>query len=77
MIVTISKGQQVTIPASIRNELGLHIGSKVEIEQDDGVIVIKPIDADLEHLFKQAKKIKPKHELTAEQMDTVNEKLSR
>ena len=31
MIITISKGQQITIPANIRENLGLNVGSKVEM----------------------------------------------
>jgi len=77
MIVTISKGQQVTIPAEIRNKLGLNIGNKVEILQENGNIIIKPIGEDLEKLFKEAKKIKPKHNLTANQMDELNERMFR
>jgi|GEM_PF-5041062 len=33
MIVSISKGQQVSIPASIRKKLKLTIGSRLEITQ--------------------------------------------
>lgn len=33
----------------------------------------KQICADLEQLFKETDKIKPKHKLTAEQMDELNE----
>ena len=75
MIVTISKGQQITIPADIRNELGLEVGSKVEIEKEDGKIVITPLGDSLKELFKKAKSVQPKHVLTAEQMDELNEKM--
>lgn len=77
MIVTISKGQQITIPASLREEFGLQSGSKVDIEEEGGRIIIKPVGEDLEELFKQAKKLKPKHKLTAAQMDELNERLFR
>ena len=77
MITSISKGQQVTIPAEIRKKLGLDIGSKMEIEQKHGKIILKPVGEDLEKLFKEAKKIKPKHNLTAEQMDELNEEMFR
>ena len=73
MIVTISKGQQITIPATMRDELGLQPGSKVDVEQKEGKITIKPIGEDLVELFKKAKTIKPKHHLTAAQMDALNE----
>lgn len=75
MIVTISKGQQITIPADIRNEFGWDIGSKIEIEQKEGRIILKPIGEDLDKIFERAKKIKPKHRLTVKQMDDLNEKI--
>ena len=77
MIVTISKGQQITIPAEMRKELKLKVGSKVEMVKGKNEIIIKPIDGDLEKLFEEAKNIKPKHNLTAEQMDELNERMFR
>ena len=73
MIVTISKGLQITIPSEIRNELGLEIGSKVELEKRGNKIIIKPIEDDLERLFEEAKRIKPKHKLSAKDMDKMVE----
>ena len=77
MIVTISKGQQITIPAVFRKELKLKVGSKVELIKKENKIIIQPIDEDLEDMFEKAKHIKPKHNLTAEQMDELNERLFR
>lgn len=77
MIVTISKGQQITIPSEIRKELKLKVGSKVEVIKKQNKIIIQPIEEDLDELFKKAKHIKPKHNLTAEQMDELNERLFR
>ena len=53
MIISISKGQQITIPANIREALGLTIGSKVEIEEENGKIILKPIEEDLENTRKK------------------------
>ena len=75
MIVSVSKGQQITIPAEIRNHLGLNVGSRIDIEEKNGNIILKPIGEDLEKLFKETKNIKPKHRLTAEQMDELNERM--
>ena len=75
MIISISKGQQITIPANIREELGLDVGSRMEIEEEEGKIILKPLGKDLRALFKKAKKSKPKHHLTAPQMDELNEKM--
>ncbi|GEM_PF-2524435 len=77
MIVTLSKGQQITIPSEIRIELGLDIGSKMEMGMEGKNIILKPIGNDLEKLFQEAKKIKPRHNLTPEQMDALNEKRFR
>ena len=77
MIITVSKGQQISIPAEIRNKLGLATGSKVEIEEKGGTIILKPLGENLDTLFKEAKKIKPKRNLTPAQMDELNERLFR
>lgn len=77
MIVTISKGQQVTIPFEIRDSMGLLVGSKMEIEQKDNKIILKPLGDDLDKMFREAKKIKPKHGFSAKEMDELNEKLFR
>jgi AbrB family looped-hinge helix DNA binding protein len=79
MLVTISKGMQITIPANMRKALDLHAGSNVEIEQKKGKIVIKPIDGPtLEEAFEMAKHVKPKYpNMTAEEMDELNEKMFR
>lgn len=77
MIVTVSKGQQITIPVNMREMLGLDIGSKVDVEYEEGKIVIKPVGEELEEFFRQAKKWKPKYHLTAEQMDEMNERMFR
>ena len=77
MIVEISKGRQITIPAEIRDELDLIPGSKLEILTKNNTIVLKPLGDELEKLFAQAKNVKPKHNLTAQQMDELNERLFR
>ena len=73
MIVTISKGQQITIPAEMRKELKLKVGSRVEVVKRKNEIIIRPVGEDLEKLFEEAKKIVPKHKLTAGQMDQLIE----
>jgi len=73
VIVTISKGQQITIPADMRKDLNLRVGSRVELVKKKNEIIIRPIGEDLEKLFEEAKNIKPKHGLTAEQMDQLIE----
>jgi len=75
MIIEISKGRQITIPANIRNEFDLDTGSKLEIEKIDNKIILKPMGNDLDNMFLQAKKVKPKHRLSAKQMDDLNERL--
>lgn len=75
MLTTISKGQQITIPAEMRNKLKLQKGSRVEISLVEDKIVITPLRDDLETIFKETKNIKPRYNLTAEQMDELNEKM--
>lgn len=73
MIITVSKGQQITIPSGYRKEFGWQVGSKVELTKEGNKIIIKPIGEDLQKLFEQAKSLKPKFRLTAKQMDEVVE----
>jgi AbrB family looped-hinge helix DNA binding protein len=73
MIVTISKGQQLTIPSEIRSDLCLEVGSKIELIRKGRSIVITPIEEDLKNLFEHAGNIKPKRKLTAKQMDEMIE----
>ena len=73
MIITVSKGQQITIPSQYRKDLSLDIGSKIELVKQGKKLIIKPLDEDLDRLFEQAKKIKPKHNLTVKQMDDLAE----
>ena len=77
MIVTISKGQQITLPAEIRNLLGLDIGSRLEVEEDKGIVKLKPIGEDIEALFKKAKNIKQQHKLNVKELEELNEKRFR
>ena len=73
MIVTVSKGQQITIPSQYRKDLNLRVGSKVELVKHGSRIIIRPVGEDLGKLFEQAKKLKPKYRLTARQMDELVE----
>ena len=69
MITKLTKGQQITIPSLIREKLKLQPGSRVEIELRNNEAVIRPIGSDLEELFEQARSVKAKKHLTAEEMD--------
>ena len=73
LIVTISKGQQITIPSEFRKDLNLKVGSKVEVIKKQDKIIIRPLEEDLDKLFDNARKIKPRHKLTAKQMDELVE----
>lgn len=77
MLCKMSKGMQITIPANWRTELGLQRGSTIELVKERGRILIIPAGEDLEEILKKAKKIRPKHGLTARQMDELNERLLR
>jgi len=77
MIVEMSKGKQITIPAEIRNQFDLGIGSKLELFSKRKEIILKPVGDELDKLLDEAKNVKPKHNMTAEQMDELNEGLLR
>lgn len=69
LIVTISKGQQITMPSEFRKGLKLKVGSKAEVIKKQNRIIIQPVEGDLDKLFDAARKIMPRHKLTAKQMD--------
>lgn len=77
MITKISKGLQITIPANVREKLGLDIGSILEIKEEKGRLILEPIKEDLEEVFKKTKNLKPRYKMTAEEMDEYNERLFR
>ena len=73
MITKLTKGKQITIPASIREALNLTVGSAVEVSLSGHDIVVTPIDGDLKKLFTKARKTKPRRHVTAEEMDAWTE----
>ena len=73
MIVQISKGYQLTIPANIRKEFDLGIGSKVEVKKVNDKIVIEPLLQDIERVFAKALIAKPKHNYSVEEMEKLIE----
>ena len=73
MIVEISKGKQVTIPAEFRKVLHLNVGSKIEMARRGNKLILMPAGEDLQKLFEEAKSIKPKRKLNARQMDNLVE----
>ena len=73
MIVSISKGYQLTIPAELRNELDITAGSRVDVTKIKDRIIIRPMQTDIDDIFQESKRIKPKHNLTARQMDSLIE----
>ncbi len=77
MIVTISKGQQITIPADVRDLLGLAVGSKIELDVEDDKIILRAVGEDLEAVFRETAQVKPRYKLTAKQMDDLNERVFR
>ncbi len=77
MIIEMSKGRQITIPVEIRNEFDLNAGSKFELIKRKNEIILKILGDNLDDLLNNAKNIKPKHKLDAEEMDKLNERLFR
>lgn len=75
MITKLTSGLQITIPAEARKLLGIKPNSFLEIEIDkkEGKMILTTLKEDLDTLFEQAKKIKPKHKFTTKQMDELVE----
>ena len=76
MIKKISKGYQITIPAGIRKQFDLGIGTPIDIEVEKEKIVLKPFNPkhELEKLFKEADKF-PKHNLSPEDLEKMEDEL--
>ena len=73
MIIEMSKGRQITIPVEIRNEFDLNTGSKFELIKRKNEIILKILGDNLDDLLNNAKNIKPKHKLDAEEMDKLKQ----
>lgn len=43
MITTLRRKNQVTIPASLIKKLGLHEGDEIVIEENHGIIEVRPV----------------------------------
>lgn len=63
-----SKGQ-ITIPTNIRNKLNIPIGSKIELIQQEGCILIVPINNTLSKL--KSSLPKPQKALSCEEMNDI------
>ena len=63
-----SKGQ-ITIPTNIRNNLNIPIGSKIELIEQEGCIIVVPINSTLSKL--KACLPKPDKALSCEEMDNI------
>jgi len=43
LFTTVSSKGQIVIPAEIRQELGIHAGTKIAIEREDNHLVLQPV----------------------------------
>lgn len=74
MIVEVTKGQQITLPASIRKKYGWKPGTKINLEDTkDGVKLetVEPKET-WEEIWKETRKHKLTH--TAEELDAIWER---
>jgi AbrB family looped-hinge helix DNA binding protein len=73
MIIKISKGYQITIPAKVRRKFGLGIGTPIDIEERGTEIIVKPLGKQakegLKELFRESDKYKSN--LTPEQLEKM------
>lgn len=69
MLIEMSKGKQLTLPAGLRAKYGLEEGSRMEVEDTGKGILIRPMENDLEEVFKATDGIKPAHNWDADEMD--------
>lgn len=50
-LVEINKGRSLTLPAEIRRKYALKPGSRLELKEKDGEIVLTPLNANEENIF--------------------------
>ncbi len=75
MLVKISKGYQLTIPAGIRNKFGLKPGVDVEVNVKKNQIVITPLEnVSIEDVFRRADTFKP-HNLSPHDLEKMEDDL--
>ena len=71
----------VTIPEQFRKKYGFMTGDRVIFIGENSGLFLKSarkVDfKELDRILEKTKKIKPRHSLTAEQMDELNERLFR
>lgn len=60
---------QITIPSSIRNNLNIPIGSKIELIEQDNCIIIVPINNSLSKL--KSSLPKPNSTLSIDEMNNI------
>ncbi len=63
-----SKGQ-ITIPTNIRNNLNIPVGSKIELIQQEGCIIVVPINSSISKLRNSLPK--PDKSLSCDEMDNI------
>lgn len=71
MIVEITKGQQITLPASIRKKYGWKPGTKINLEDTKDGVKLEPIEPkeSWEEIWKEADKYPCK--LTPEELEKI------
>lgn len=70
MIIEISKGQQITLPASIRKKYGWKPGTKINLEDTPEGVKLEPISTESwEDIWKEADKYKCN--LTPEELERI------
>ena len=73
MLVKISKGYQLTIPAAIRSKFGLKPGVGVDISVKKNEIILTPLeDVTIDDVYKRAQRFKP-HNLSAKDLEKMED----
>lgn len=77
----ITERGQITIPENFRKKYGFMSGDRVLFIEENKGLFLRParkIDfKEFDKIIEKTKKIKPRYDLTAEQMDELNERLFR
>ena len=75
MLVKISKGYQLTIPAFMRNRFGIKPETEVDVKIEGAKIVITPLDNfSMNDVFRRADRFKP-HNLSPKRLQKFEDGL--
>ena len=77
MVATIDAGGRIVVPKALRDSLGLRAGTRLEVTERDGVLVIQPMPVPMQMVERSngpvVEPLEPLPTLTADQVRAILE----